>query len=201
MCFWSIFWVSTSWTFENSIEFSLPSNKKSASYECRRILVICSTATRTLGRKLLCVSIFLMLVSSSYSLTENSIHKWEEGLIRYLTGTKCHWFSKDDWGIWWEGKLDKSRLVCLLACYYNYIILIISTPFFPYLTFSFLLSIGKFLSMLPVDPKLGKMLIMGAIFHCFDPILTIVSGLSVRDPFLLPQDKKDVSIILLKYAW
>lgn len=48
--------------------------------------------------------------------------------------------------------------------------------------------------MLPVDPKLGKMLIMGAIFRCFDPILTIVAGLSVRDPFLLPQDKKDVSL-------
>ena len=52
---------------------------------------------------------------------------------------------------------------------------------------------GKFLSVLPVDPKLGKMLIMGAIYCCFDPILTIVAGLSVRDPFLLPQDKKDVS--------
>lgn len=47
--------------------------------------------------------------------------------------------------------------------------------------------------MLPVDPKLGKMLIMGTIFCCFDPILTIVAGLSVKDPFLLPQDKKDVS--------
>lgn len=47
--------------------------------------------------------------------------------------------------------------------------------------------------MLPVDPKLGKMLIMGAVFRCFDPILTTVSGLSVRDPFLLPQEKKDVS--------
>lgn len=47
--------------------------------------------------------------------------------------------------------------------------------------------------MLPVDPKLGKMLIMGAMFRCFDPILTIVAGLSVRDPFLLPQEKKDVS--------
>ncbi|XP_051123438.1 DExH-box ATP-dependent RNA helicase DExH3 [Andrographis paniculata] len=53
--------------------------------------------------------------------------------------------------------------------------------------------LGKFLSVLPVDPKLGKMLIMGAIFHCFDPILTIVAGLSVRDPFLLPQDKKDLA--------
>lgn len=52
---------------------------------------------------------------------------------------------------------------------------------------------GKFLAILPVDPKLGKMLIMGAIFRCFDPVLTIVAGLSVRDPFLLPQDKKDVS--------
>lgn len=48
--------------------------------------------------------------------------------------------------------------------------------------------------MLPVDPKLGKMLIMGAIFRCFDPVLTIVAGLSVKDPFLLPQDKKDVSL-------
>lgn len=47
--------------------------------------------------------------------------------------------------------------------------------------------------MLPVDPKLGKMLIMGAVFRCLDPILTVVSGLSVRDPFLLPSDKKDVS--------
>jgi HrpA-like RNA helicase len=48
--------------------------------------------------------------------------------------------------------------------------------------------------MLPVEPKLGKMLIFGAIFNCLDPILTIVSGLSVRDPFLTPFDKKDVSI-------
>lgn len=47
--------------------------------------------------------------------------------------------------------------------------------------------------MLPLDPKLGKMLIMGAFFRCFDPILTIVAGLSVRDPFLLPHEKKDVS--------
>ncbi|KAB1225479.1 ATP-dependent RNA helicase DHX36 [Morella rubra] len=56
-----------------------------------------------------------------------------------------------------------------------------------------LTNLGKFLSILPVDPKLGKMLIMGAVFRCFDPVLTIVSGLSVRDPFLLPQDKKDLA--------
>ncbi|OVA00884.1 Helicase [Macleaya cordata] len=56
-----------------------------------------------------------------------------------------------------------------------------------------LTNLGEFLSMLPVDPKLGKMLVMGAVFRCFDPILTIVAGLSVRDPFLLPQDKKDLA--------
>lgn len=63
-----------------------------------------------------------------------------------------------------------------------------------------LLCKGQYLSVLPVDPKLGKMLIMGAVFQCFDPVLTIVSGLSVRDPFLLPQDKKDVSICLCSYT-
>ncbi|XP_020082069.1 DExH-box ATP-dependent RNA helicase DExH5, mitochondrial-like [Ananas comosus] len=56
-----------------------------------------------------------------------------------------------------------------------------------------LTNLGRYLSMLPVDPKLGKMLIMGAVFRCLDPILTVVSGLSVRDPFLLPQDKKDLA--------
>lgn len=54
---------------------------------------------------------------------------------------------------------------------------------------------GKHLSVLPVEPKLGKMLILGAIFNCLDPIMTIVAGLSVRDPFLMPSDKKDVSLL------
>lgn len=52
---------------------------------------------------------------------------------------------------------------------------------------------GRYLSMLPMEPKLGKMLILGAIFNCLDPVLTIVAGLSVKDPFLAPLDKKDVS--------
>ncbi|XP_010926080.1 DExH-box ATP-dependent RNA helicase DExH3 [Elaeis guineensis] len=53
--------------------------------------------------------------------------------------------------------------------------------------------LGRHLSMLPVEPKLGKMLILGAIFNCLDPILTAVAGLSVRDPFLTPFDKKDLA--------
>ncbi|KAF8390072.1 hypothetical protein HHK36_024593 [Tetracentron sinense] len=51
--------------------------------------------------------------------------------------------------------------------------------------------LGRHLSILPVEPKLGKMLILGAIFNCLDPILTVVAGLSSRDPFLMPFDKKD----------
>lgn len=56
---------------------------------------------------------------------------------------------------------------------------------------------GRHLSMLPVEPKLGKMLIYGAIFNCLDPIMTVVAGLSGRDPFVMPLDKKDVSVLFL----
>ncbi|KAK9105837.1 hypothetical protein Scep_022681 [Stephania cephalantha] len=56
-----------------------------------------------------------------------------------------------------------------------------------------LTTLGRHLSILPVEPKLGKMLIYGAIFNCLDPILTVVAGLSVRDPFLMPYDKKDLA--------
>ncbi|CAH1431364.1 unnamed protein product [Lactuca virosa] len=53
--------------------------------------------------------------------------------------------------------------------------------------------LGRYLTMLPVEPKLGKMLILGAILNCLDPILTVVAGLSVRDPFLAPLDKKELA--------
>ncbi|KAL5194814.1 DExH-box ATP-dependent RNA helicase DExH5, mitochondrial [Glycine soja] len=53
--------------------------------------------------------------------------------------------------------------------------------------------LGRCLTMLPMEPKLGKMLILGAIFNCLDPILTVVAGLSVRDPFLTPLDKRDLA--------
>uniref|UniRef100_A0A2P2LSR0 RNA helicase n=1 Tax=Rhizophora mucronata TaxID=61149 RepID=A0A2P2LSR0_RHIMU len=53
--------------------------------------------------------------------------------------------------------------------------------------------LGRHLAVLPVEPKLGKMLIFGAVFSCLDPIMTVVAGLSVRDPFLTPFDKKDLA--------
>ncbi|CAL5209964.1 unnamed protein product [Lathyrus oleraceus] len=53
--------------------------------------------------------------------------------------------------------------------------------------------LGHYLTKLPMEPKLGKMLLLGAILNCLDPILTVVAGLSVRDPFLTPLDKKDLA--------
>ncbi|CAF2129708.1 unnamed protein product [Rotaria magnacalcarata] len=49
--------------------------------------------------------------------------------------------------------------------------------------------IGKILAHLPMNPQIGKLLIMGYLFSCFDPILTIASILSYRDPFVTPIDK------------
>ncbi|KAJ7527492.1 hypothetical protein O6H91_16G057600 [Diphasiastrum complanatum] len=56
-----------------------------------------------------------------------------------------------------------------------------------------LTNLGRHLSMLPVEPKIAKMLIMGASFRCLDPILTIAAALTVRDPFLMPMEKKDLA--------
>ncbi|KAH0850735.1 hypothetical protein HID58_024106 [Brassica napus] len=56
-----------------------------------------------------------------------------------------------------------------------------------------LTALGRYLAKLPMEPKLGKMLILGAILGCLDTILTVAAGLSVRDPFLTPLDKKDLA--------
>uniref|UniRef100_A0A336MYU1 CSON008604 protein n=1 Tax=Culicoides sonorensis TaxID=179676 RepID=A0A336MYU1_CULSO len=49
-----------------------------------------------------------------------------------------------------------------------------------------LTNLGLRLGDLPIDVRLGKMLLYGVMFRCLDPILTIVSALSTSDPFTLP---------------
>ena len=51
--------------------------------------------------------------------------------------------------------------------------------------------LGYHLSCLPLDPRLGKSLLLGAVFQCLDPVLTIAAGLSLRSPFVAPMDKRD----------
>lgn len=43
--------------------------------------------------------------------------------------------------------------------------------------------LGYHLSKLPMDVRLGKMLIFGALFRCLDPVLTIAASLSCKSPF------------------
>ncbi|XP_076036389.1 putative ATP-dependent RNA helicase DHX34 [Oratosquilla oratoria] len=46
-----------------------------------------------------------------------------------------------------------------------------------------LTSVGQLLSQLPVDVALGKMLIMGSLFHQVDPVLSLAASMSVQSPF------------------
>lgn len=43
--------------------------------------------------------------------------------------------------------------------------------------------IGSLLAQLPVDVVIGKMLILGSVFHLAEPMLTIAAALSVQSPF------------------
>lgn len=51
--------------------------------------------------------------------------------------------------------------------------------------------LGRHLCSLPLEPNIGKMLLMGSIFQCLNPALTIAAALAHRDPFVLPIDRKE----------
>ncbi|KAI0785417.1 hypothetical protein BC629DRAFT_1593889 [Irpex lacteus] len=50
---------------------------------------------------------------------------------------------------------------------------------------------GQHLATLPVDLRLGKMLIFGTIFRCLGPILTVAACLSSKPLFVSPMDKRE----------
>ncbi|XP_064621431.1 putative ATP-dependent RNA helicase DHX57 [Lineus longissimus] len=51
--------------------------------------------------------------------------------------------------------------------------------------------LGYHLAFLPVDVRIGKLMLFGAIFRCLDPALTIAASLSFKSPFVAPFDKRD----------
>ncbi|XP_056592999.1 ATP-dependent RNA helicase DHX29 isoform X2 [Triplophysa dalaica] len=51
--------------------------------------------------------------------------------------------------------------------------------------------LGHHLATLPVNVKIGKMLIFGAIFGCLEPIATIAAAMSEKSPFSTPMSRKD----------
>ncbi|XP_065216695.1 ATP-dependent DNA/RNA helicase DHX36-like isoform X2 [Planococcus citri] len=50
--------------------------------------------------------------------------------------------------------------------------------------------LGYHLAKLPLDPQIGKMLLMGVTMSCLVPILSIAATLSFKDPFYLPLNEE-----------
>nr|CAD7198290.1 unnamed protein product [Timema douglasi] len=53
--------------------------------------------------------------------------------------------------------------------------------------------LGRHLASLPVDVRLGKLMLFGAIFCCVDSALTIAACLSHRSPFVSPIGHRDLA--------
>ncbi|XP_028912181.1 3'-5' RNA helicase YTHDC2 isoform X2 [Ornithorhynchus anatinus] len=60
-----------------------------------------------------------------------------------------------------------------------------------------LTELGYHLADLPVEPRLGKMVLCAVVLKCLDPILTIACTLAYRDPFLLPNKASQRRAVML----
>jgi ATP-dependent helicase HrpA len=56
-----------------------------------------------------------------------------------------------------------------------------------------LTSIGRQMAKLPVDPRLGRMLVAAQALGCVEDMLILASALSIQDPRERPQDKQQAS--------
>lgn len=56
-----------------------------------------------------------------------------------------------------------------------------------------LTSLGQHLGALPVDVRIGKLILYGAIFCCLDSVLTIAACLSFKTPFVSPFRNKEAA--------
>ena len=66
-----------------------------------------------------------------------------------------------------------------------------------------LTELGSHLLDLPIEPRLGKMLLYAVVLKCLDPVLTIVCSLSYKDPFVLPMqpsEKRAVTVARKRFA-
>ena len=53
-----------------------------------------------------------------------------------------------------------------------------------------LTALGRLLASLPVHPSLGKMIILGVIFRCLDPMIVLGSALAERSIFVTPPERR-----------
>jgi len=56
-----------------------------------------------------------------------------------------------------------------------------------------LTALGRHLSMIPADLRCGKLMVYGAMFGCLDACVSIAAILTVKSPFVSPQDKREES--------
>ena len=56
-----------------------------------------------------------------------------------------------------------------------------------------LTGLGWTLGQLPSDPQLGKMMILGAGFSCLDPVLSVVTSLEHKSPFVVTSKSRELA--------
>ena len=49
-------------------------------------------------------------------------------------------------------------------------------------------TIGKAVSLLPLDPRMGRVLLLGCIFGCAPSVLATAAAMGYKDPFLMPMN-------------
>lgn len=54
-----------------------------------------------------------------------------------------------------------------------------------------LTALGRHLAMIPADLRCGKLMVYGAMFSCLDACVVIAAILTIKSPFVSPQDKRD----------
>ncbi len=46
------------------------------------------------------------------------------------------------------------------------------------------------LAELPIEPRVGRLILLGAAFRTLDPTLTIAAAMGYKDPFVSPPTKR-----------
>lgn len=57
--------------------------------------------------------------------------------------------------------------------------------------------LGHYLAALPVNPRLGKIIIFGALFSCLYPAVIVAAFLGHKDPFIFVMVRNFYNIRLL----
>lgn len=57
--------------------------------------------------------------------------------------------------------------------------------------------LGYHLACLPVDVRIGKLMLFGAIFRCLDPALTIAASLAFKSPFVRKPVERPYATVLV----